>query len=79
MIEIPDDLMPLGVVHNEARREELMVRIAQLYFERRRLQVDAVLTPDSPGATDRAIEIEELTAVLDGLTDGALTKGERRR
>jgi hypothetical protein len=62
-----------------ARREELMVRIAQLYFERRRLQVDAVLTPDSPSATDRAIEIEELTAVLDGLTDGALTKGERRR
>lgn len=62
-----------------SRREELMVRIAQLYFERRRLQVDAVLTPDSPSATDRAIEIEELTAVLDGLTDGALSKGERPR
>jgi hypothetical protein len=61
------------------RREELLVRIAQLYFERRRLQVDAILTPDSPSATDRAIEIEELTAVLDGLTDGALTKGKGRR
>ncbi len=60
-----------------ARREELLTRVAQLYFARRRLQVDAVLSPDAPGAVDRAIEIDELTAVLDGLTDGALSKGKR--
>jgi len=58
-------------------REELLTRVAQLYYARRRLQVDAVLQPDAGGAADRAIEIEELTAVLDGLTDGALTKGKR--
>jgi hypothetical protein len=58
-------------------REELLTRIAQLYYARRRLQVDAVLQPDAPGAVDRALEIEELTAVLDGLTDCALTKGKR--
>jgi outer membrane protein TolC len=61
-----------------SRREELLVRVAQLYFERRRLQVDALLTPDSPSAIDRGIEIEELTAILDGLSDGALSRGKRR-
>jgi hypothetical protein len=60
-------------------REELLTRVAQLYYARRRLQVDAVLQPDAAGAVDRAIEIEELTAVLDGLTDNALTKGKRSR
>jgi hypothetical protein len=59
------------------RREELLTHVAQLYYARRRLQVDAVLAPDAPGALDRALEIEELTAVLDGLTDGALSRGNR--
>jgi hypothetical protein len=62
-----------------SRREELLVRVTQLYFERRRLQVDSALTPDAPNALDRALEIEELTAVLDGLTEGALTRGKRGR
>jgi outer membrane protein TolC len=60
-----------------AHREELLTRVAQLYYARRRLQVDAVLQPEAPGAIDRALEIAELTAVLDGLTDGALTRGRR--
>jgi hypothetical protein len=58
-----------------ARREELLTRVAQLYFARRRLQLDAALQPDAPTAAERALEIEELTAVLDGLTDGALSAG----
>jgi hypothetical protein len=58
------------------RREELLVRVTQLYYERRRLQVDALQTPEAPNAVDRAIEIAELTAVLDGLTDGALSRGK---
>lgn len=62
-----------------AHREELLTRVAQLYYARRRLQVDAVVQPDAPAAVDRALEIEELTAVLDGLTDNALTKGKRGR
>ena len=59
-----------------SRREELLVRVTQLYYERRRLQVDALQTPEAPNAIDRAIEIDELTAVLDGLTDGALSRGK---
>jgi hypothetical protein len=62
-----------------SHREELLTRVAQLYYARRRLQVDAVLAPDAAGAVDRAIEIEELTAVLDGMTDGALTRGNKTR
>jgi hypothetical protein len=56
-------------------REELLTRVAELYYARRRLQVDAVLAPDASGAIDRGLEIQELTAVLDGLTGGALTRG----
>ena len=64
-----------------ARREELLTRVAQLYYARRRLQVDAVLSaatsPAAATSIDRALEIDELTAVLDGLTDGALSRGKR--
>jgi len=60
-------------------REELLTRVAQLYYARRRLQVDAILQPDAPAAVDRALEIEELTAVLDGLTNNALSGGKRSR
>ena len=60
-------------------REELLTRVAQLYYARRRLQVDAVLQPDAPAAVDRALEIEELTAVLDGLTNNALSRGKPSR
>jgi hypothetical protein len=62
-----------------SHREELLTRVAQLYYARRRMQVDALLQPDAPAAVDRALEIEELTAVLDGLSDNALTKGKRSR
>lgn len=60
-----------------SHREELLTRVAQLYYARRRLQVDALLQPDAASAIDRALEIEELTAVLDGLTDNALTQRKR--
>jgi hypothetical protein len=62
-----------------ARREELLTRVAQLYFARRRLQMDEAAQPNASGAADRALEIEELTAVLDGLTDGALSAGRSSR
>jgi len=60
-------------------REELLTRVAQLYYARRRLQVEALQQPDAPAAIDRALQIDELTAVLDGLTDNALTKGSQSR
>jgi hypothetical protein len=62
-----------------SHREELLTRVAQLYYARRRLQVDALMQPDAATATNRQLEIDELTAVLDGLTDNALTRGKRAR
>jgi hypothetical protein len=57
-----------------ARREQLLTEVAQLYYARRRLQVDELLDPAARPevAMDRALAIEELSAVLDGLTGGAL-------
>lgn len=62
------------------RREELTTEVAQLYFARRRLQVEALADPpgaSTPETVERALAIDELTAVLDGLTGGALSKGAR--
>lgn len=57
-----------------ARRELIETEVAQLYFQRRRLQLDAIARPDDPEAAERVLAIDELTAILDGLTDGALTR-----
>jgi hypothetical protein len=62
-----------------ARRELLLTEVAQLYYARRRLQVEAATSvSDSTTQVERQLAIDELTAVLDGLTDGALTKGTVR-
>jgi hypothetical protein len=60
-----------------ARREQLLNEVAQLYFARRRLQVDALVDPNASAEVtlDRRLQIEELTAILDGLTGGALSRG----
>jgi hypothetical protein len=60
-----------------ARREALLVQVTQLYFDRRRLQLAALAEPEREAeeALERALAIEELTAILDGLTGGALSKG----
>jgi hypothetical protein len=60
-----------------AHREQLLTEVAQLYYARRRLQVDQLLDPGARAETalDRALAIEELTATLDGLTGGALARG----
>lgn len=61
-----------------ARREQLLSEIAQLYFARRRLQVDALLdvSAQHDTALDRALAIDELTAILDGLTGGRLSEAK---
>ncbi len=62
-----------------ARREELLVEVAKLYFARRRLHVEALADrdPAAADAIERRLQIDELTAVLDGLTGGALTGAQR--
>jgi hypothetical protein len=63
-----------------SRRELLYTEVARLYFARRRLQVEGLSVPagepEAPEAVDRALAIDELTAVLDGLTDGAMSRGK---
>ena len=61
-----------------ARRELLQTEVAQLYFARRRLQLDASTPADAETQAERQLAIDELTAVLDGLTDGALSRGTVR-
>src|SRR5687767_13437146 len=47
------------------RREALMIQVARLYFDRQRLMAES--PPDQ-------LAIDELTAILDGLTGGAMGK-----
>jgi len=57
------------------RREQLEVEVARLYFARKRALLEiARASPDDPAAADRRLEVDELTAVLDGLTGGALSE-----
>ncbi len=58
-----------------ARREVLLTQVARIYFDRRRLQVDALLAGGADAtaeAIERRLAIDELTAILDGLTGGAM-------
>jgi hypothetical protein len=57
-----------------ARRELIQNEVAELYFARRRLQLEQVARPQDPEAAERQLALDELTAILDGLTDGALTR-----
>lgn len=58
------------------RRAAIYAEVAKLYFARRRLEVQALTDPPgaaTPQAIEHALAIDELTAVLDGLTGGALS------
>ena len=64
-------------VINEAQdivklREKLLGEVTQLYFERRRLQVDVLLNPrsDLVGRVRDEIRLRELTANIDAYTGG---------
>jgi hypothetical protein len=64
-----------------ARRERLVTDVAQLYYERRRLQLALAQAPPPDGsAAGVRLRLEELSAILDGLTGGALGQrgGDRR-
>jgi len=57
-------------------REQVLITVTKLYYERRRLQVEALLRP-STDATEQVkaqLRIDELTADLDALTGGWFSK-----
>jgi hypothetical protein len=57
-------------------RERVVDEVTRLYFERRRLQVEAVLAPAlDPGSYARdLLRMQELTASLDAATGGAFSR-----
>ncbi len=57
-------------------RDDILNEVTHLYFERRRLQVEMALagTRDLPVQIQRQLRLEELTANIDALTGGYLSK-----
>ena len=57
-------------------RQDILAEITKLYFDRRRLQVEILLNPkvDIHQKTKRLIRLAELTAAIDGLTGGFLSR-----
>ncbi len=57
-------------------RNDLLSEATRIYYERRRLQIDLVFTP--PASEQEQLEnllrMDELTALLDGMTDGFFSK-----
>jgi hypothetical protein len=73
----PDEVRIYGALANRAtRREALLTTLVGYYFERRRLQLAELLepAPDLARRLERQMRIEELTAVIDALTGGLLTR-----
>jgi hypothetical protein len=57
-------------------RNDLLSEATRIYYERRRLQIDLVFTPPASGQEhlENLLRMDELTALLDGMTDGFFTK-----
>lgn len=57
-------------------RDDILTQVTHLYYERRRLQVEMALAPmrDLPVRLEKEIRLEELTAGIDALTGGYLSK-----
>ncbi len=58
------------------QRQSILQSVTQVYFERRRAQVDLMLSPpgDAAARTLAELKIAELTAELDGMTGGAFSR-----
>jgi photosystem II stability/assembly factor-like uncharacterized protein len=57
-------------------REDILDEVTRLYFERRRLQTELLISPpeEAIDRLDKALRLEELTASIDALTGGYLTR-----
>lgn len=57
-------------------REEILTEVTHLYFQRRRLQIEMGLSPNPelPIQIEKEIKLQELTAQIDALTSGFLSK-----
>ena len=57
-------------------RNDLLSEATRIYYERRRLQIDLVYTPPASEQEhlENILRLDELTALLDGMTDGFFSK-----
>jgi hypothetical protein len=57
-------------------RNDLLSEATRIYYERRRLQIDLVFTPpvSEQEHLENLLRLDELAALLDGMTDGFLSK-----
>ena len=57
-------------------RDDILNEVTHLYYERRRLQAEMAMTPvlDVPTQIEKEIRLDELTAQIDALTGGYLSK-----
>lgn len=57
-------------------RRDILSETTRIYYERRRLQIDLIYTPSlsEQEHLERLIRLDELSALLDALTDGFLSK-----
>lgn len=62
-------------------QEAILKEITRIYFTRRRLQIDLILTPPTDEATllSKELRVDELTATLDAMTGGKFSKTIRER
>ncbi len=60
-------------------REEIVDRVTRTYFERRRLQLALLTSPSTDHQTllEQELRVQELTALIDGLTGGYLSQEVR--
>ena|GEM_PF-579063 len=57
-------------------RNDFLSEVTRIYYERRRLQIDIVFTPSASEQEhlERLLRMDELTSLLDGMTDGFFSK-----
>jgi hypothetical protein len=62
-------------------QEAILKEVTRIYFTRRRLQVDLLLTPPTDEATrlSKELRVEELTATLDAMTGGVFSTTMEKR
>lgn len=62
-------------------REDILDEVTRLYFERRRLQVELLLEPprDLKEKLEKELRLQELTADIDAITGGYLSRRLRKR
>jgi hypothetical protein len=78
----PDEVRVYGALADRAeRRQGLLTALVGYHFERRRLIAQQALAPgDDPLATaERLLRIEELTAAIDALTGGLLSRTLKKK